>query len=41
MSNGAIFGVTCEDLNAIALEIKEVEEETPQQLAEWTPDNVF
>ena len=41
MSNGAILSVTGKDLNVIALETKEEEEETPQQLVECTRDDVF
>lgn len=41
MSNGAIVSVTGKDLNVIALETKEEEEETPQQLVECTRDDVF
>ena len=39
LSNGATFGIIGGDLNAIVPEFEE--EETPQQLAKWTPDDVF
>lgn len=38
-SNGAILGVIGENLDITAQEVEE--EETPQQLAEWTADDVF
>lgn len=40
MSNGGTLGITSEEPGAIAQEAEE-EEETPQQLAEWTPNDVF
>lgn len=40
ISNNATLGVIGEDTDAIPPEVEEVKE-TPQQLAEWTPDNVF
>ena len=41
MSNSATLSVTGQDLNAKASEIKEAEDETPQQLAEWTLEDVY
>ena len=41
LPNIATLGVTGEEPDAIASEIKEDEEETPQQFAEWTPNDVF
>lgn len=40
VSNDAILGVIGEDPDIIALKIEDVDE-TPQQLAEWTPDDIF
>ena len=41
-SNGATLSVTGEDyIDAIAPEITEIREETPQQLAEWAREDVF
>lgn len=40
MSNGGTLGITSEEPSTIAREAEE-EEETPQQLVEWTPDDVF
>lgn len=40
MSDDATFGVTGEVPNAIALEA-ELHGETPRQLGEWTPNDVF
>ena len=37
-SNDAILGVIGEEPDALA---KETKEETPQQIAEWTADDVF
>ena len=39
VSNDATLDVTGDDTNAINLEIEV--KETPQGLAEWTPDDVF
>lgn len=39
-SNDATPGITCEDHDAIAQKIEKVKE-TPQKLAEWTPEDVF
>ena len=41
MSNGATFRVTGKEFNATSPEIKEVGEETPQHLTEWTFDDLF
>ena len=38
MSNDAILGVTGEELDVLP---QEAEEETPRQLAKWTPDDVL
>ena len=40
VSNDATLGVTGEDTDATAPEIEKVKE-TPQQIAEWTPNDVF
>lgn len=40
MSNDTTLDITCEDTDVITSEIEEVEE-TLQQLAEWTLDDVF
>lgn len=38
MFNDGTLGITSEEPGTIA---PEAEEETPQQLAEWTPNDVF